>query len=378
MAVRETGAAEWWAEPSLTIRGDYNSNLFLTEQPHDEVWGGWVSPGVKFAGSTESLEIGGRMAADFVSYHGGEGTSFTNLYFPLSVKYRRQRDFWTLDGGLTRDNTLMGELRTTGVVLAFTQRNLWTAFPTWTHNLTERAALVAGYQFSDATYEDGLRFGLVNYQTNGGNAGISYQITAKSQVQLAGVATLFDASQVSLKSKIFGGQASLNHEFSETFGVKMEGGPRFITNTQQFGSQSLSDHTLVWVGNVAIRKQMERTTVTFDAGRELNPSGFGLLIQTDRVGVTVERKLTEKLRATVTGQALVASGVSTVGSGASFPDQRYISATPKLTWKINDWWAAEAWYTYGRRDVDSFNITAMSNAVSVAITYTPVRFTKGR
>jgi hypothetical protein len=49
-----------------------------------------------------------------------------------------------------------------------------------------------------------------------------------------------------------------------------------------------------------------------------------------------------------------------------------------LTWKINDWWAAEAWYTYGQRDVESFNITAMSNAVSVAITYTPAKFSKRR
>ena len=378
IAARETHAAEWSAEPSISVRGDYNSNLLLTEQPHDETWGHWLSPGMKFTGSTESLEIGGRAAADFVSYYGGQKSSFTNLYFPLSAKYRGERDLWSFDGGLTRDNTLMGELQRTGVVLAFTQRNLWTASPSWTHNLTEQAALVVGYQFSDATYENGLRLGLVDYETHGGNAGVSYQIADKSQVSLMGIATLFRAPQVNLETKIFGGQASLNHEFSETFSVKLEAGPRFITNVQQSGPQSLSDHTLVWVANATIRKQFERTSITFDASRDINPSGFGLLIRTDRIGVTIAHQLTENLSASVTGQTFVASGVATLGSGALFPQQRYMSAQPKLTWKINDWWGAEAWYSYGRREVDSLNVTAMSSAVSVAVTYTPAKFSVGR
>jgi len=377
MTDRGADAAEWSAVPTVTARGDYNSNLLLTAEPHKEVWGQWLSPGMTFTGSTENLEIGGRAAADFVSYYGGQESSITNFFFPLSANYRGERDRWSFDGGLTRDNTLMGELQKTGVVLAFTQRNLWTASPSWTHNLTEQAALIAGYQFSDATYENGLGLGLVDYQVHAGNAGLSYQIADKSQVQLMGIVTRFLASQVNLETKIYGGQASLNHEFSETFSVKLEAGPRFITNDQQFGSQSLSDHTWVWVANATIRKQLERTSVTFDASRAINPSGFGLLIETDRIGVTIGHQLTENLSASITGQAIVSSGVATVGSGTSFVQQRYISAQPKLTWKINDWWGAEAWYSYGRRDVDSLNITAMSNAVSVTITYTPAKFSFG-
>jgi hypothetical protein len=375
---REPQAAEWSAVPTVTARGNYNSNLLLAEGSQKAVWGSWLSPGMTFTGSTENLEISGRTAADFVHYFGGQESSFTNIYFPLSVKYRGERDIWNVDGGLTRDNTLMSELQKTGVVLAFTQRNLWTASPSWTHNLTERAAFIAGYQFADATYEDGLRLGLVDYQTNGGNAGLSYQVAAKSQVQLMGIATLFQAPQRNLESKIFGASASLNHEFSETFSVKLEAGPRFINNVVQSGSQDLSDHSLVWVGNGTIRKQLERTTFTFDASRQINPSGFGLLLETDSIGMTIEQQLTENLSASITGQALVASSTATDGSVTSFPKSRYISVQPKLSWKINDWWGAEAWYSYGQRDVDSLSVTAMANIVSVAITYTPAKFSVGR
>jgi hypothetical protein len=377
MAGRETRAAEWSAVPTATARGDYNSNLLLAEGSNKAVWGNWFSPGMTFSGSTENLEISGRTAAEFVRYYGGQDRSFTNFYFPLSAKYRGERDRWTVDGGLTRDNTLMAELQTTGVVLAFTQRNLWTASPTWTHNLTERTALIAGYQFADATYENGIRLGLVDYQTNGGNAGISYQIADKSRVQLTGIATLFQAPQRNLESKIFGGQVSLNHDFSETFSLKLEAGPRFINNVVQSGSQSLSDHSLVWVGNATIRKQLERTTIAIDASREITPSGFGLLLETNRIGMTIGQQLTENLSASITGQALAASSAATAGSVTSFPKSRYFSVQPKLSWKINDWWGAEAWYSYAQRDVDSLSVTAMANIVSVSSTYTPAKFSVG-
>src|SRR5215467_8958415 len=84
---RESHAAEWSAEPSITLRGDYNSNLLLSAGAHENVWGLWESPGVKFSGSTETLQVSGRAAADFVQYFGGADNRLTNLYFPLSVQY---------------------------------------------------------------------------------------------------------------------------------------------------------------------------------------------------------------------------------------------------------------------------------------------------
>ena len=168
-------AAEWSAEPSLSVRGEYNGNLLLTSLPHDETWGHWVSPGVKFAGSTENLEVSGKAGADFVSYYGGVDQSITNMDFPLSVKYRTERETFGLDGGFTRDNTLMGELLQTGVVLSFTQRNYWNVSPSWTHALTERLSVQALYQYAEAAYENGARLGLVDYTTQSGSAGLAYR-----------------------------------------------------------------------------------------------------------------------------------------------------------------------------------------------------------
>ena len=116
-------AAEWSLVPSIGVKGVYNSNLILTPLPHQETYGYWVSPAVEFAGKTERLEVSSRIAADFVSYFKGVETQFTNIFLPLTLRYKTEKDLLGLTGGFVRDNTLMSELLSTGLVLRFTQRN---------------------------------------------------------------------------------------------------------------------------------------------------------------------------------------------------------------------------------------------------------------
>jgi hypothetical protein len=150
-------AAEWSAEPSLGVKGEYNSNLLLVAGPQKPVYGHWVSPGVRFAGSTENLEVSGRAAADFVRYYGGVERGLTNLYFPLSVKYGVEKETFGFNGGFTRDNTLMGTVRT-GVAQLHAAQFVEPGAVV-DARLHERLSLQSGYQYSKATYEDGRDWG---------------------------------------------------------------------------------------------------------------------------------------------------------------------------------------------------------------------------
>jgi hypothetical protein len=372
-------AAEWSAEPSIGVKGVYNSNLLLVVGPQKSVYGNWVSPAVKFAGSVENLEVSGRAAADFVQYYGGGNQTFTNLFFPLSVKYKIDREFLNLEGGYTRDNTLMGELLQTGVALRFTQRNLLNLSPSWTHMLTEKLSVQAGYQYANATYEDGLSLGLVDYTTQGGSGNLSYKLTEYDQVQVIGTYTNFSAPQANdLQSEIYGGMLSLSHEFSETMTASLSAGPRFVTSTQAIAGSTVSGSQTVGVGSVTLRKNWDDAFVQLDAGREINPSGFGFLLQTDRFGVTLSKNASERLTASVNAVVLLASSIATTDQSTPFPDNRFVNVTPRLTWKLDQWWAVDVTYTYGRRDVESFNQYAISNAATVMLTYYPQKFTVGR
>ncbi len=370
-------AAEWSAEPSLSLKGEYNSNLLLFNGDN-QVWGAWVTPGVKFKGSTESLEVEGAARADFVRYSGENDRELTNLYFPLKASYRSDRLTFGFDGGFTRDNTLLGELRQTGFVLGFTQRNMWTAAPSLTVGLTERLFWQTGYQFMDAQYQDGLRFGLVDYQVHGGTSGLTYNMGERDQIQATGEYSYVSMPSILQHSVYYGAQTGWTHDFGHDVTGSLSGGVRFISSTQNFPGGSVADYETVGLYHATLRKKWERTVVQFDAGREVNPSGFGLLLQTDRYAGTVSHSLTETLTLAVNGGLYSVSGVATVGMSRPIPRSRFASVSPSLSWKFARWWALDVAYTYSERGVGSLDQWNFSNATFVMLTYGGAKWSVSR
>ncbi|MGA6828426.1 hypothetical protein ACO9S2_12520 [Nitrospira sp. NS4] len=361
-------AAEWSMEPSLSVKGEYNSNLLLFEGDN-EVWGHWVSPALKFKGSTESLEVEGSIKSDFVQYYGVEDRSLTNLYFPLRTAYRSDRHTLGFEGGFTRDNTLMSELKQTGFVLGFTQRSLWTAMPSWTVGITERLSWKSTYQFMDAQYQDGLKFGLVDYQVHGGTTGVTYNIGSLDQVQLTGEYTLARMPSINQDSTYYGAQAGWTHDFGHEITGSLSGGIRFVSATQEIPGGALTDHETVWVYRASLQKRFERSVIQLEAGRDINPSGYGLLLRTDRVGGVLSHNLTETLTVSLAGNLYFVGGIVTNASSRSVPESKFLYVNPSLSWKISPWWTVDVAYTYSERAVDSLNQWNFSNATFVMLTY---------
>ncbi len=366
-------AAEWSLFPSIGVKGLYNSNLILTTLPHSETYGYWVSPVAEFSGKTERLEVSGRVAADFVSYYGGVETQFTNIFLPLTLRYKTETDLLGFTGGFIRDNTLMSELLTTGVVLRFTQRNQWTANPSWTRSLTEKLSVQSSVQLSDTTYENGLRLGLIDYQLFGGSGGLLYQMTEQDQIQLAGSYVNFHTTNAPLpfRASFPGANLSLIHAFTETLTGTAHGGPSFVSSTNQTAGDSSKAQSTVWLFGANLTKKFESTSIQVNIERNIVPSGFGLLIQTDRAGLTVSHDLTETLTASFNGSGYLVSGITKRATGGTFTENRYYSASPTIAWKFLEWWKLELSYTYGRREVAGFSDAAMSNATMFMLTYYP-------
>ena len=374
MQLSAVWAAEWSLLPSIGVKGVYNSNLLLTPLPHDATYGFWVSPAAEFAGKTERLEVSSRIAADFVSYYGGEETHFFNVFFPLTLRYKTEKDLLDFSGGFIRDNTLMSELQTTGLVLRFTQRNQWTANPSWTRNITEKLSIQSGLQLSNTTYEDGLSLGLVDYQLFGGSGGLLYQMTERDQIQLTGSYMNFHTTNAPapFRASFPGVNLSLTHAFTETLTGTAYGGPRFVSSSTQTVSDNIKAQSTVWLFGASLTKKFEeRTSIQVNMAREIVPSGFGLLFQTDRAGLTVAHELSETLTASFNGSGYIVSGITERASGGTIPESRYFSATPMIAWKFLEWWKLELSYTYGRREVDGSLDAAMSNATMFMLTYYP-------
>lgn len=374
-AVQPTGtwAAEWSVLPSIGVKGVYNDNLLMTPLPHDETYGYWISPAAEFAGKTERLEVKGRVASDFVTYYGGKETQFTNIFLPLTMRYKTETDLLEFNGGYTRDNTLQGELDTTGLILRFTQRNQITTSPAWTRSLTEKLSIQTSLQFSDTTYDRGPGVSLVDYQTFGGSGGVLYNLTEQDQVQLNGTYVRFRTlnSPSAFRADIPGISLSLSHAFTESLTGSISGGPRFLSTTSQVSGSSITSRDTVWIFGGSIQQRLESTTLQLSAARNVAPSGLGLLITSDRLSTIVTHDLNEAVTASFDASVFQVSGAGSSSLSIGFPDQRYASATPKISWKFAEWWRAELSYTYrwGRGSDTTPDVT--SNGTMFTITYYP-------
>jgi hypothetical protein len=352
------------------VKGVYNSNLLLTPLPHDETYGYWVTPATEFAGKTERLDVSSRLAADFVGYFGGEDRQFANVFAPLSMRYRTEKDLVGFTGGFTRDNTLLGELQATGVVLQFAQRNQWTFNPTWTRSLTEKLSFQAGVQFSDTTYESAR---LVDYRVVGGSGGLQYQVTERDQIQLSGSYVDFRTvdSPSPFRANFPGINVSLTHAFDESLTGTVYGGPRFLSSSTHTPFGSIDARETVWLAGASMIKKFERAVVQASFARDLTPSGFGLLVQTNRGEVSGSYDLSETLACSLNLVGMLTTGKASAGVGAAFPDSSYISVTPKLSWQFLEWWQAEVSYMYRWREIDRAAGSAQSHATMFMVTYSP-------
>lgn len=362
-------AAEWSLEPSLRVKGEYNSNLTITDRQHEAVWGHWVSPSAKLQGSTENFDISSRLAADFVQYYGEGDKTLTNIYLPLSMQYRTERNKYGFDGGYVRDNTLLNELTLTGVVLAFTQRNEYKAAPSWSHLLTEKLSWDNTYQFSHVTYESGQQLGLANYQTHVASSGLSYKLTERDEIQGSVQYLHFTIPDFQQRSSYVGFQLAAQHLFSDTLKATVAGGPRFVTSSLKAGGLDLTDNETVWVASGTLTKTFERSTVALDVGREIYPSGFGLLIRSDRIAGTISHELTDMATLAFTASYYVVGSVTGAASRVAFADTNFMSFMPRATWKLSDWWSVECAYTYAQRTVDAQSVRAESNAAYISLIY---------
>ena len=118
-------------------------------------------------------------------------------------------------------------------------------------------------------------------------------------------------------------------------------------------------------------KNFERAALRVSLARDLVPSGFGLLIETDRGELSGSYEISETLACALNVVGILTSGKTTAAIGGLFPDSSYISLTPKLSWKFLEWWQAEVSYMHRWRDTDTAVDSAQSHATMFMVTYYP-------
>ena len=370
-----SAAAEWAAEPRLSVKGEFNSNLLLTGRPHKSVYGLWTSPELNLRRTSERTNLIGHAHLDVVKYVNNKNLDMIQQFYNATVRHRMELHEFGLTGNYSRDSVLLGELVQTGVVgqvnlvgrRRFRKRQ--SLQPTWNYQIAERWASSVNYNFTNVTYDVPPGSGFLDFRTHSGGVRLSHNLFENTEVYASGQVISFAARDVANSSLSYGGESGGTYNWTERLKVSVFGGGRFVKTTlASRGITQKTDRTVGVFGGT-VNYQWEDYQGNLSASRSLNPSALGLLTKTDRVAVTLSGDVTEKVMVAFTGSVI--NNTTIANNQVLIPKTRFFSLQPSLQWRWHEQWGLKATYQYRHLEQKGQgpNVVADSQSVTLMLSY---------
>ena len=393
-------AAEWLIAPNISLRTGYNDNIRLEPDPESSVWEKILTPAIRFGVATETRGLFGRAHASVRRFSGGSGRNSSSqldredYHLDTHAYHRTQRNEFIGFLNFTQDSTLDSELDLTGQALSSrATRSRITLGPGWTRRLNEKTQLNLGYNYTTVSYSDdpGVQ-NLVEYDYHQYSAALVRQFTPLVEATLSTSYSSyqpdsgFDSDTVNI-------QAGISRTFSETlstswlagyrqtssdsliatgFCVGADPGAKFPTckggSPVQTGTAKDDNDTTGTVYSANITKMLEKGRLKADLSRSTNPSGDGELLDTTRLILNGEYRLSHKLRSSLLISFSNAETISNVSGSNNKTDEDLLRVVPKLIWKWHHDWELAAEYEYVENENNNSS-TATRNAFYLTLSY---------
>lgn len=392
-------AAQWTVTPSVKAGLSYNDNIYLSGLTRLSVTTRTINPKIGFGWATERANISLLASWNHKQYTGDLNLkNRTDIRYQLKSGYKTERSEFSVDASDMKDTTLSQESYSedTGVVLAQLDRQTTQIAPTWSWMLNKRSNLRIKLQTKDVVYEKRSISPYNDYRYDSASLTYTFQWTMRDQVYAvveqsryaSRKRALIPAYKMVSESKYLGSnsdtmtyQVGVNHQFSSTFKVGLGYGLRDSeTQTQyQYCTQSTiygcfasteiqtSSNTTSPVYTVSADKDFdELTKLGIKLSRTLSASGLGSEMQVDSLDMNIDHRMSEKLRLRLKG--LVNQRVA-VNSDFSSYDRKYLRAEANLSWKLDKSWSLYAAYRYIRQTYKRSDAIAVSNNISLNVSY---------
>lgn len=391
-------AAEWLAEPSITARAEYNDNIRLTTVEHDDVWGLIVDPKLKLSRRMELWDASASTRLRAERYEGQDGLNTVDNFFDVALARRFERGGLDVSAALAKDTTLQNESLDLDTGLTIdqidrTRRDLRIAA---NYMFTEATWLEATVDYSTVEYDDGERYGLLDYDYLTPGLRLIHQLDPKTQVfaVLSHAKVDYDTAS-ELESKTDSLQLGAVYEFTERWKLSGSIGSRRTRTSQlvptlvpvpgfEFFFPLFSTTELLprdsestgLVYNATLTRKFETGNLDLNATRSVTPSSTGTDTDTTAVTLTANRRFTTKL----SGRLAVSYFQSeTVGETRTTADRDRYRVGPSLSWQLDEDLLLHGGYTYTHLSRTSGGSDAVdSNVAFISLGYTWPRMSASR
>ena len=387
---------EYTFQAEASAGQEYNPNLFLTPQPHKDVWGSNIGLNANFAAAEEIWDVTG--STRFQNYYYNDSNLDTeNIFLTLNGNYsQNERTRWSLRSNYTRDSTRTSFTEVNDLVFQQVGRDSQSLNPSWTYALDEKTSLNLDYRFQGTQYDKTENSPFPDTQVHTGSAGLLYQYDERLQLNgsfsytrytMPGSTTsnpfgpFLTLESVSEDTRIdyadlVGG---LTYAFDETFDVGLSGGGQYsmteagsrtvlrdvLGNELSLGDEHLSSATPTWLLSANASRHFERSEIKFDFSKSSSPNIYGDLIDDTRYSLSANHRFTPSLG----GSARIVYAERGTGQVDSNALLHYYGAQTGLDWSPTENWVVNASYQYALQAVDTAEVQPENHAVFLNIRY---------
>jgi hypothetical protein len=359
-------AREWYATPSVSTQLEYNDNILLTSTGQQSVLGSITNVAAVTGVRSESGELRLVPRLRFRRYSDA-ALNADDQFLKVFAARRNERSELALAGAYIRDTTLVGGAEETGLAFTNERRTRWDVNPYWTYAVTPRTDLRLAYSYVGTSYQDSGQFGLFDFTSQLAEVSVDYQIGERDRVGVGAFTSLFGAPQAfNNETDTIGVQATYHRFLSETVQGDFTLGLRSSDQTFRADDQRFTERNTGGAGSIALTKLWERATLKTSLARELRPSGRGLVLVRDQLGVSATRDFTAHLAGLL---GLLAFREDSLGGNVPTVERDYAQARLNLRWRLARWWFLEGDYRYVWQKFESAPGFAQSNTIGLQIRY---------
>lgn len=404
-------AAEWTAEPDISLRSGYNDNVLLSAGPHSSVWEADLFASTKFGVAKENQGLFGDAGVKVRRFTGGSGREDSDLldredyFFNTDAYHQTERNIFRGNIDYIRDSTLDSEVNEIGNVSnVYATRIRKTLGASWTRTLAEKMTLDLGYQYNDISFADDPGISdLIEYTNDQLTAALNYQFTPRTQGSLSSSWSQFKP-ETNFNSETLSLQAGVNSAFSETLDWSILAGYRNTKSDTAFltgfcigadpgaefpdctggtavptGTDKGETETNGPVYSANITKSFEKASLGATFIRTTSPGLNGQLLDSNRFILDGKYRLTAMLRSSLKIEyAENETIVNLVGRAPDNVTQKFFRITPRVSWQFLREWRLAGDYRYVKSEKRITSNIATQNAFYLTLSYVPLKFSISR
>lgn len=365
--------------PSISLKEDYNDNIFFTKENVRSDYLTTISPGIELVNRTGRLDANLLVRLDRIEYMDNRDAAGTNQTYSGKVRYLfTPLSSISAEAGYVRNTNPTLSTATTGTVIAAVPWNHFTSSLSYESQITEKAAATASYAYGRDYFDKSGYAGGTSHDVSVGYIyDIGKYLPALKGRMNAGY-SYYNSSDTRIDNVM--GTVGFSWDISEIWSILVNGGARHTwsefsvyqpqqVNPYFYEMQKVEKKTdgWGWVAKASLQYKGEYGNADLSYTRDLTPA-YSMDGAAERNALT----LSTQYRLTYELSLLFSAGYYTLKSDkAEFStqviDERTYRVNTGLRYEFSNDIAMDASYEYMRVDYPSEKTDANRNIFSIRL-----------